>query len=82
MISFCDNKYFPWKDDGYDLYGVSTTSMDVDPPSLEGEAQLKAYMKLQQVTNDTDPLMWWKQHQQEFPDSWTDSTWTLTGFLT
>jgi hypothetical protein len=20
------------------------------------------------VTNDTDPLMWWKLHQQEFPD--------------
>ena len=19
------------------------------------------------MTNDTDPLMWWKQHQQEFP---------------
>jgi hypothetical protein len=20
-----------------------------------------------QVANDTDPLMWWKQHQEEFP---------------
>ena len=49
-----------------DLFGVST--MDVDPSSLEGEVQLKSYMKVQQVSNDTDPLMWWKQHQQEFPD--------------
>ena len=22
---------------------------------------------MQQVANDTDPLMWWKQHQEEFP---------------
>jgi hypothetical protein len=36
--------------------------------SVEGEAQLQAYMQVQQVPNDTDPLMWWKQHQQEFPD--------------
>ena len=26
------------------------------------------FSKVQQVPNDTDPLMWWKQHQQEFPD--------------
>jgi hypothetical protein len=32
--------------------------MDVDPPFLEGEVQLKDYMKVQQVTNDTDDLMW------------------------
>jgi hypothetical protein len=25
-------------------------------------------VQVQQVPNDTDPLMWWKQHQQEFPD--------------
>ena len=24
-------------------------------------------MRVQQVANDTDPLMWWKQHQEEFP---------------
>jgi hypothetical protein len=42
--------------------------MDFDPSSLEGEAQLQAYMQVQQESNDTDPLMWWKQHQQEFPD--------------
>jgi hypothetical protein len=42
--------------------------MDFDPSSLEGEAQLQDYMQVQQVSNDTDSLMWWKQHQQEFPD--------------
>ncbi len=52
-----------------DLLGVSSTSMDVDPSSVNGETELNAYMRVQQVTNDTDPLMWWKQHQQEFPDS-------------
>jgi hypothetical protein len=44
------------------------TSMDFDVASVEGEAQLQAYMQVQQVPNDTDPLMWWKQLQQEFPD--------------
>ena len=47
---------------------MSTTSMDFDVSSVEGESQLQAYMQVQQVPNDTDPLMWWKQHQQEFPD--------------
>ncbi len=51
------------------LLGMSTTSMDFDVASVGGEAQLQTYMQVQQVTNDTDPLMWWKQHQQEFPDS-------------
>ena len=41
--------------------------MDVDPSSVKGETELNAYMRMQQVANDTDPLMWWKQHQQEFP---------------
>ena len=50
-----------------DLLGVSSTSMDVDPSSVNGETELNAYMRVQQVTKDTDPLMWWKQHQQEFP---------------
>ena len=50
-----------------DLLGVSSTSMDVDPSSVNGETELNAYMRVQQVANDTDPLMWWKQHQQEFP---------------
>jgi hypothetical protein len=51
-----------------ELLGMSTTSMDFDVASFEGKAQLQAYMQVQQVSNDTDPLMWWKQHQQEFPD--------------
>ena len=38
--------------------------MDFDLSSLEGESQFQVYMKAQQVSNDTDPLMWWKQHQQ------------------
>ena len=41
--------------------------MDVDPSSVNGETELNAYMRVQQVANDTDPLMWWKQHQEEFP---------------
>ncbi len=42
--------------------------MDFDASSVEGEAKLQAYMQVQQVPNDTDPLMWWKHHQQEFRD--------------
>ncbi len=42
-----------------DLLGVSSTSMDVDPSSVNGETELNAYMRVQQVANDTDPLMWW-----------------------
>jgi hypothetical protein len=43
--------------------------MNVDPSSVNGETELNAYMRVQQVSNDTDPLRvkWWKQHQQEFP---------------
>jgi hypothetical protein len=41
--------------------------MDVDPSSVNGETELNAYMRVQQVANDTDPLMWWKKHQEEFP---------------
>ena len=28
---------------------------------------MSAYMRVQQVPLNTDPLMWWKQHVQEFP---------------
>jgi hypothetical protein len=31
------------------------------------ETELNAYTRVQQVPLDTDPLMWWKQHVQEFP---------------
>ncbi len=51
-----------------ELLGMSTTSMDFDVVSVEGESQFHVYMQVQQVPNDTDPLMWWKYHQQEFPD--------------
>jgi hypothetical protein len=51
-----------------DLLGVSTTSIDFDPSSLEGKIQLQAYIKVRQVSNDTNHLMWWKKHQSEFPD--------------
>ena len=39
--------------------------MDVDVDSVETE--LKTYTRVQQVPLDTDPLMWLKQHIQEFP---------------
>ena len=51
----------------HDLLGVSNTSMDVDPSSVNGQTILNVYMRVHQVTKDTDPLMWWKPHQQEFP---------------
>ncbi len=47
-----------------DLLGGSTC-MDVDVDSVE--AELNGYTRVQQVPLDTDPLMWWKQHVQEFP---------------
>ncbi len=40
-----------------ELLGMSTVSMDFDVASVEGETQIQAYMQVQQVTNDTDPLM-------------------------
>jgi hypothetical protein len=65
-----------YRSDLAELLGMSTASMDFDVASVEGDAQLQAYMQVQQVPNDTDPLMWWKQLQQEFPDltEWVDST--------
>ena len=39
--------------------------MDVDVDSVEVE--LNAYTRVQEVPLDTDPLMWWKKHAQEFP---------------
>jgi hypothetical protein len=37
------------------LSGVNT-SMDVDLSSVGGEVELQAYMRVQQVPNDTHPL--------------------------
>ena len=39
--------------------------MDVDVDSVE--AELNAHTRVKQVPLDTDPLMWCKQHVQEFP---------------
>jgi hypothetical protein len=51
-----------------ELLDMSTSSMDFDVASVEGQGHLQTYMQVQQVSNDTDPLMWWKRHHQEFPD--------------
>ena len=32
------------------------------------ETELNVYTRVYQVPLDTDPLMWWNQHVQEFPD--------------
>ncbi len=60
ILSFCDNKYFPksWKD-----YTLGYLSMDLESFyvwSTQGEEK--------DSDGQADPLMWWKQHQQEFPD--------------
>ena len=57
-----------YRSDLDELLGMITTSMDFDVSSVEGEAQCQSYMQVQQVPNDTDPLMWWKKHEQEFSD--------------
>ncbi len=46
-----------YRSDLDELLGMSTTSMDFDVAFVEGEAQLQTYMQVQQVSNDTDPLM-------------------------
>jgi hypothetical protein len=56
--------------------------MDFDVSSVEGDTQLQVYMQVQQVPNDTDPLMWWKQYQEEFPDLSRMTRQYLTGPVT
>ena len=60
---------------------VGSTCMDVDVDSVE--AELNAYTRVQQVTLDTDPLMWWKHHVQEFPrlSRMADNTWLFLSLL-
>ena len=41
-----------------ELLGMRTAYMDFDVASVEGESQIQAYVEVQQVPNDTDPLMW------------------------
>jgi hypothetical protein len=42
-----------------------STSMDVDVNNVHSDVTV--YTRVQQVTFDTDPLMWWKKNEQEFP---------------
>ncbi len=46
---------------------MSTSSMDFDVASVEGQAQLQAYMQVQQVPNDTDPLWGGSSISKSFP---------------
>ena len=60
-----------------ELLGMSTESMDFDVASVEGEAQLQAYMQVQQVSNDTDPVRCGGNSiSKSFPTcpEWSDST--------
>ena len=41
-----------------ELLGISTVSMEFDVSSVEGETKFQEYMKVQQVSNDSAPLMW------------------------
>jgi hypothetical protein len=82
MLSFCDNKYFPssWKDDalGYlsmDLKSFYVQRTQGDVKDSDGEVkhrsdldELWGMSTASMDSNDTVPLMWWKQHHQEFPD--------------
>ncbi len=54
------------KEDGHGSAGV------VKRPRTQRRKLRSFYFRtgavVQQVPNDTDPLMWWKQHHQEWPD--------------
>jgi hypothetical protein len=49
--------------------GVAKENLDMMFTKLiiHEDLHLNAYTRVQQVTLDTDPLMWWKQHVKEFP---------------
>ena len=66
-----------------ELLGMSTTSMDFDVVSVEGKGQLQAYMQVQQVSNDTDPLCGGSSISKSFPTcpEWLDSTWQYLPLL-
>jgi hypothetical protein len=49
------------------LYSLRSALVRVCACELRVKAELNAYTRVQQVPLDTDPLMWWKQHVQEFP---------------
>ncbi len=66
-----------YRNDLDELLGMSTTSMDFDVVSVEGETQLQAYMQVQQVPNDRDPLgCGGNSISKSFPTwtEWIDST--------
>ncbi len=48
-----------------DLLGVSSTSMDVDPSSVNGETELNAYMRVQQVTLKSASFLTWPQGKSD-----------------
>jgi hypothetical protein len=65
------------RSDFNELLGMSTTSMDFDVASVEGEAQSQEYIQVQQVTNDTDPVgCGGSSISKSFPTwpEWLDST--------
>ena len=65
------------RSDFNELLGMSTTSMDFDVASVEGEAQSQEYIQVQQVTNDTDTVgCGGSSISKSFPTwpEWLDST--------
>jgi hypothetical protein len=42
-------------------------AVDIDIDVLPRETELNVYTRVQQVSLDTNSLMWWKQHVSEFP---------------
>ena len=65
-----------WLDTGNVCREFRTASMDFDVASVEGKGQLQAYMQVQQVSNDTDPLCGGSSISKSFPTcpEWLDST--------
>jgi hypothetical protein len=49
----------------FEFFYMAPTQGEVN--HADGETELNAYMRVQQVAKDIDPLVWWKQHHQEFP---------------
>ena len=49
----------------FEFFYMEPTQGEVN--HADGETELNAYMRVQQVAKDIDPLVWWKQHHQEFP---------------
>ena len=54
-------------EDGSGSVGDGTDSQSKRRQARSVETELNVYTRVHQVSLDTDPLMWWKQHVQEFP---------------